>query len=141
MKRYHLIAATLACAGFATAAAADCAAEIDALAMGGGKDATLAPLGDTATPQTGGTMAKESGEAAKGAGKDGSLAPMGANPDLATSGQDAQAQSEGGETAAAQAAGASGSDTRQSALDEARAALAKGDEAGCMAAVEKAKGM
>lgn len=141
MRRFHLLAAALICGSFATAAAADCASEIDALAMGGGKDATLAPLSDTATPQTGGEMAKSPDATAANAGKDGSLTPMGASPDVATSAQDAQAQSEGGKTAAEQAAGAKGTETRTAALDEARAALAAGDEEGCLAAVEKAKGM
>lgn len=146
MKRHHnLMAAALVAAGlggFATAAMADCAAELDAMSKGGGKDATLAPMSGSsgATPQTGG-MAKDQGEVAKGGGKDGSLTPMGANPDIAMSSQDAQAQSEGGKTAAAQAQGASGSDSRQAALDEARAALASGDENACMAALERAKGM
>lgn len=145
MKRTrHLIAATIAASGlalFATTASADCAAELDALANmpKGGAAAPMA--GSGATPQTGGEMAKSPDEAAKGAGKDGTLTPMGANPDVATSSQDAQAQSEGGETAASQAAGATGADSKQSAIDEARAALAKGDEQGCMAAVEKAKSM
>lgn len=148
MKRHHtLIAATLVAAGiggFATAAMADCASELNALSKGGGKDATLAPLSDstTATPQTGGT-AKSPDEMAKGGGKDGSKTPMNADPNIAMSGQDAQAQSEGGQTAAAQAQGAAGSGTgsRQAALDEARAALASGDEDACMAAVQRAKGM
>ena len=141
MRRYHLIAAAVVCGCFATAAAADCADEIDTLAMGGGKDATLAPLSETATPQTGGEMAKSPEETATNAGKDGSLTPMGTSPDVATSAQDAQAQSEGGKTAAEQAAGAKGTESRAAALEEARAALAKGDEEACMAAVEKAKGM
>ena len=80
-------------------------------------------------------------ETATSAGKDGSLTPMGTSPDVATSAQDAQAQSEGGKTAAEQAAGAKGTESRAAALEEARAALAKGDEEACMAAVEKAKGM
>lgn len=146
MKRHHnLIAATLVAAGlggFATAAMADCASELDALTKGGGKDATLAPMSGSsgATPQTGGT-AKNPDEVAKGGGKDGSLTPMGANPDIAMSSQDAQAQSEGGKTAAAQAQGAAGGDSKQMALDEARAALASGDENACMAALAKAKDM
>jgi hypothetical protein len=171
MRRYHLIAATIVCGSFATAAAADCAAEIDALAMDAGKGGALAPMSATtgATPQTGGE-AGSADETKANAGKDGSLTPMAADPSVATSAQDAQAQSEGGETAAEQAhqqgeggeaesgAGAEGeaasgasagtqaqsataATPRDAALDEARAALAKGDEDACMAAVEKAKAM
>lgn len=142
MKR-HLIAATLLSAGLgltATAAAADCAAELDTLA-GVSKDGTAAPMAESATPQTGGAGA--AGATADDAGKAGNLMPMGENADVATSAEDAQAQSQGGETAAAQAMGGEGGGEggRQTALDEARAALAAGDEEACLAAVEKAKSM
>ena len=145
MKRhYHLIAATLASAGLglaASAAIADCASELATL-PGTSKAGTAAPLSSGATPQTGG-MERSPAEAAKGAGKDGTLMPMGADPTVATSAEDAQAQSEGGKTAAQQAAGEAGSGdvTRQGAIDEARAALASGDEKACMAALETAKGL
>ncbi len=61
---------------------------------------------------------------------------------MATSAQDAQAQSQGGETAAAQAAGASGGDgsDKQAAIDRAQKALDAGDEEACMQAVEEARG-
>lgn len=137
-----LLAAALGLGAFAPAAMADCAAELDALANmpKGGAAAPMASGG--ATPQAGDT--ERSPEAAKtGAGKDGSLTPMGESPEVATSSQDAQAQSEGGETAAEQAMGGTdeGGASRQAAIDEARAALANGDEAGCAAALERAKSM
>ena len=139
----HLFAAVLAIGGigFASMAAADCAAELDSLA-GVTKDGTTAPLAEGATPQTGGMATAPDAEAADG-GKGGNLMPMGENTDVATSAEDAQAQSQGGETAAAQAMGGAGGDDggRQAAIDEARAALAAGDEEACMAALEKAKGM
>jgi hypothetical protein len=147
MKRHQTLLAGLAIAVLgAGAAAADCAQELEALDAGGGeiaKDGTLAPLQD-------------GGEGGGAAG-------------VATSAQDAQAQQEGGETAAAeggagtaddaaavdQAAGgeaASGGEPvvgaetaaadagdRDAAIERARAALAAGDEEGCMAAVEEAR--
>ncbi len=125
----------------ATAAAADCAAELESL-PGVSKDGTAAPLAESgATPQTGGATAGT--DDAADAGKAGNLMPMGEDADVATSAEDAQAQSQGGETAAAQAMGAEGGDApgRHAAIDEARAALAAGDEAACLAAVEKAKAM
>lgn len=143
-RHRNLIAAALLAGGVGLggAAAADCAAELDALA-GVAKDGTAAPLGEAgATPQTG---AGEAGSAAgsEGVSKDGGTMPLEASPDVATSAEDAQAQSEGGETAAAQAAGAAGGgeETRQTAINQARAALAAGDEAACMEAVERAKAM
>jgi len=143
MKRHHLIAATLVSAGLgiATAASADCAAELDALGVS--KDGTTAPLAEAgATPQTGG-MAAAPDASAGGVAKDGTNMPLGENADVAMSAEDAQAQSQGGQTAAAQAAGAEGSGEggKQAAIREARAALASGDEAACMAAVQKAKAM
>jgi hypothetical protein len=138
----HLLAAVLAFSGlgFATMAAADCAAELDSLA-GVSKDGSTAPLAESATPQTGGMAAAPEAEAGD-AGKTGNLMPMGENADVATSAEDAQAQSQGGETAAAQAMGGAGGDEagKQAAINEARAALAAGDEEACMAALEKAKG-
>lgn len=142
-RTHHLLAALLVSTGMgagATAALADCASELDSLTQGAAKNGTMAPLADTATPQTG-SMAAAPKADTNGTSKDGTGMPMNSNPDVATSGQDAQAQSEGGKTAAAQAMGAGGGDTRQAALDEARAALAKGDESACMAAVARAKGM
>ena len=144
MKRKYLIAAALVSTGvaFAGPALADCAVELDVLA-GVSKDGTTAPLAEGATPQTGGMAEAPAEDSAPGAGKDGTMMPMGQSADVATSAEDATAQSQGGETAAAQAAGAEGGDEggQQAAINEARAALAAGDEEACMAAVEKAKAM
>jgi hypothetical protein len=146
MKRNHLIAGILltASVGFAGTAMADCAAELAQL-PGVSKDASAAPLGSAATPQTGGDAAASgTDDAATDAGKAGNLMPMGADPDVATSAEDAQAQSEGGKTAAEQAmgeTGATGDADRQGAIDEARTALASGDEEACMAALQKLKDM
>ena len=54
-----------------------------------------------------------------------------------------EAQQQGGATAAEQAMGEAGSAEggRDAAIAEAETALAAGDEAGCMTAVEAAKGM
>jgi hypothetical protein len=69
------------------------------------------------------------------------MAPLGADPDIAASGQDVAAQQAGGETAAAQATGAEGGgDARAQAISRAEAALAAGDEAGCLEAVKEARG-
>jgi hypothetical protein len=147
MKRHLLIsAAAVALLSIASAASADCAEELAQLQEGASKTGAMAPLEGSApaTPQTGGGAAA-GGEAAGGEGeiaKTGDTAPLEADPDLATSAQDAQAQSRGGETAAAQAEGAAGGgDGRAEALARAQAALDAGDEAGCMAAVEEAKSM
>ena len=145
MKRHNLIAAALLSAGlgFATTAAADCA---DGTRHAGGcveGRHRRRPSPKRATPQTGGMAAAPDDAMAKDAGKAGNLMPMGESADVATSAEDAAAQSAGGETAAAQAAGAEGGGDggKQAAINEARAALAAGDEAACMAAVEKAKAM
>lgn len=142
MKRRLLTAAAaglLLCAG---AASADCAAEIRHLTEGISKDGSLAPLQTPAdaTPQTGDTTASDAPAEAEGeVAKTGDAAPLATDPAQAMSGEDAQAQSAGGATAAEQAAGAPG-DAKADALARAEAALAAGDEAGCMAAVEEAKG-
>ena len=75
--------------------------------------------------------------------KDGSATPLATDPGIATSAQDVEAQQQGGATAAEQAMGEAGSAEggRDAAIAEAEAALAAGDEAGCMTAVEAAKGM
>ena len=72
MKRHHLIAATLVSAGlgFATAAAADCAAELDSLA-GVSKDGTTAPLAEAARRRRPAAWPRRRTTTAKGAGKDG----------------------------------------------------------------------
>lgn len=111
-------------------------------------DATTA---DTAATATTGTTAGTTTGTTTGAGdaadgneiaKDGSTAPLestsGASSDVAMSGQDAQAQQEGQATAAQQAQAESGTDARATALQEARAALAAGDEAACQEALKRA---
>jgi hypothetical protein len=147
MKRHLLIsAAAVAMLSIASAASADCAEELAQLQEGVSKTGAMAPLEGSApaTPQTGGGAAA-GGEAAPGENeiaKTGDTAPLQMDPDVATSVQDAQAQSQGGETAAAQAEGAEGDGkTQADALARAQAALDAGDEAGCMAAVEEAKSM
>ena len=145
MKRHHLIIASTAALLFGVAtASADCREEIAQLSGGISKDGSLAPLQtspENATPQTGGDASAPA--ASDGLAKDGSAEPMGADPNLATSPQDTQAQQQGGETAAAQAAGASGGgdiSSRDAALARAQAALDAGDEAACMTAVQEAEG-
>lgn len=139
---------TLASAG---AAYADCAAELarfesettSSTAEGIAKDGSLAPLQDASgagqTANTG-TVADSPSDENRIA-KDGSTAPLeeagDAVPDQATSAQDAQAQQEGEPTAAAQASGQTGGSDRAAALNEARRALEAGDEAACMAALER----
>ena len=137
----------IACAAMlaAGAAYADCQSELSALEGGVSKDGTMAPLGTPgdATPQVAPTHGGGTGDQATGDGlaKDGTTEPLGASPEVATSGQDAQAQQEGGKTAAQQAQGAAGTpDARMAALDRAKVALAQGDEDACMKAVEEAKG-
>ena len=147
MKRQLLISAAAVGLLFgATGAWADCAEELAQLNEGVSKTGAMAPLQEpgSATPQTGGA-ATGGDAAATGEGevaKTGETEPLGTDPSLATSGQDAQAQSEGGATAAEQAEGAAGGGGgRAEALARAQAALDAGDEAGCMAAVEEAKSM
>ena len=138
----------------ATTATADCAAELAAYqsgsaeAEGGGeiaKDGSLAPMqtetaGDAAA--TTGTAGEADDEAAQeeGVAKDGTEAPMQeetadtsgeSEAGAAISGQDAQAQQ--------QADAPAGGDARAEALARAEAALAAGDEEGCMAALEEAR--
>jgi hypothetical protein len=146
-------------------AAADCAAELAALedgafaAAGGGvaKDGTLAPLEQPGEAGTGGSDAgapqADAGAGGAPAGetdgriaKDGTTAPLegepgGAAPDIAMSPQDVEAQQEGGRTAMAEAEADDAGPTHDEALDAAREAMARGDEAGCMAAVRAAKGL
>lgn len=78
---------------------------------------------------------------ASGIAKDGTLAPLEKKPsensNQAMSEQDAQAQQKDAPTAAEKAE-ADGSDTRESLLQQAEAALADGDEATCQDAVAKA---
>jgi hypothetical protein len=145
MTYHRLILATAAALGLgATGAAADCAEELAQL-TGVAKEGAMAPLEGTAeeTPQVGGdaatgeTSAEQGRAAVAGEGATEALT----DPGLATSEQDVTAQQEGGATAAEQAAGASAGTDRDAAIARAQTALDAGDEAGCMAAVEEAKGM
>lgn len=153
MKSFLLAAASTVSLSMAGGAYADCAADLammDGQASkhdGISKDGSLAPLQSQAadTPD-GGTASPATTPSPSGAGeiaKDGSTAPMqpsgDAVPDQAMSGQDAQAQQDGAPTAAEQAASDEPTDAHSMAVEEARAALAKGDEAACKAALEKAK--
>jgi hypothetical protein len=148
--KHRLMIATAACLTFAaTAASADCAAEIAALGVA--KDGSTAQLAPAATLQPGGDAAATAPATAPGStegkvAKDGSTAPLGTDPALATSAEDAQAQSQGGATAAEQAQGAEGGGDgagtmRAEALARAQTALDAGDEAACLQAVEEAKGL
>jgi len=120
------------------------------------KDGSHAPL--QSTSNSSGQSAASSGSAqntntASGQGitKDGSTMPLAGKPgegttNVATSQQDAQAQQRGGQTAAtAGQAGMSGqtsgynSPEMMAALDQARTLAQRGDEAGCMQAVQEAR--
>jgi len=166
MNRYVIFLAGCALLALSAAAAsADCAEDL--AAMEGGtvgaaaregiaKDGSLAPLQSEAdaSTSTGATAPADGGfEAASsepagtnGIAKDGSLAPLASDEDdaaaganVAMSAQDAQAQQEGGETAAQIAGG--GDPARTDALARARAAIAAGDEAGCAAALKEAEAL
>jgi len=121
------------------------------------KDGTHAPLesAGTSVKQSGGPVGSgqsASASTSQGISKDGSTMPLankpgeGASP-VATSQQDAQAQQRGGQTAAttgqAQMSGqhSSGYHSPQmmAALDRARSLAQRGDEAGCMQALQDAK--
>lgn len=151
----------------AASAQADCRAELAALGyspdagttgQGISKDGSLAPLETGENEASSGDQSADSSMteaqqdadsntgSTEGIAKDGTTAPLEAPDDLATSGDDAQAQQEGEPTAAetANTDGAAGETTAKSeahmaAVEKARAALAAGDEAGCMAAVEEGK--
>jgi hypothetical protein len=144
MTYHRLILTTAAALALgAGVAAADCREELAQLTVA--KEGAMAPLeGATGeTPQVGGdqatgeTSAEQGRAAVAGEGATEALT----DPALATSGQDVAAQQEGGATAAEQAAGAPAGGDRDAAIARAQAALDAGDEAGCMAAVEEAKGM
>ena len=146
MKFRRVMLATAALVVSASAAVADCEAELAQLSGGVAKDGTMAPLSGeaTATPQTGGEGAAAEATAGEGVAKDGTETPLAADPGIATSAQDVEAQQQGGATAAEQAMGEAGGaelEGRDAAIARAHEALAAGDEAGCMSAVEEAKGM
>jgi hypothetical protein len=124
MKRTYLTGAALAVLMAGTAPAlADCAAELERMGGGEGiaKDGSTAPL-------------EGAGDATPGGGEAGAVA---------TSPADVEAQQEGEATAAGEAAGGDagagqagmGAGVDEAALTRARAALAAGDEAGCMEAL------
>lgn len=143
MTRFSLAltsAALLALTG--GAALADCHADLAQMRQGVSKDGTQAPLGETAVPQAGdGQQAHGMGgdmAPSGGAAKDGTQMPLGTGPDVATSSDDAQAQQQGGGTAAEVAGGAT-EGGKAAALDEAQAALDRGDEAACHEALDRAK--
>jgi hypothetical protein len=157
MKRTTLAIATCT-AGllFASSALADCADELAKLTSSQGstessgsaqqsqgisKDGSLAPLesasdtgAGTATPQAGGdTQSSASGGSGEGIIKNGTESPLNAeDPGIATSGQEAAAQQQ-------QAGGQGDSGGRAAAIEEARNALAAGDEEACMSAVDRAR--
>lgn len=150
MKHHAGVLAGVALLALSTGQAlGSCADEIAALsaqASGGGtgtaahggvsKDGSLAPLQDSGAAA--GTSA--GGSTGGRVAKDGSTMPLSGNgdgpsPTTAMSDQDAQAQQQGGQTAAATAQDSAGELT--AALDQARAAEKAGDETGCMKAIEK----
>ena len=87
-------------------------------------------------------MAQDDMAQSEGVAKDGSLAPLeespGDNDDLAMSGQDAEAQQDGQPTASEQAADAAPHGDRETLLEQARTALAAGDEDACREALDAA---
>lgn len=167
MTRFSLALASAAVIALTGGAAlADCRDDLAQMRQGVAKDGAQAPLAGTAVPQAGdGQQAQGMGGAmapSGGAAKDGTQMPLAANPDVATSADDAQAQQQGGGTAAEVAGGAtSGGATaggamgggamgggamgggamgggKAAALDEAQMALDRGDEAACLSALERA---
>ncbi|WP_347137985.1 hypothetical protein [Paracoccus sp. SSK6] len=124
-------ASTGAAADSGTAADTDSAAAGDSTAGASGATSGAAST-DTAAAGDGGGIAK-----------DGTHTPLegadGQQPGVAMSGADAQAQQEGKPTASEQAAGSAGGSDRDMHIEQARAALAAGDEAACMKHLEEAK--
>ncbi|CAM3127511.1 hypothetical protein PANO111632_04645 [Paracoccus nototheniae] len=143
-------------AGMATEASTTAAPEAGTT-EGIAKDGSLAPLetpdADPAATAAAageasaeGTAESTNGSAAAAAdgdiAKDGSLAPLeqtDAEPgtEVAMSGQDVQAQQEGEPTASERAEAATPEGDRDGLVEEARTALAAGDEEACLAAIEK----
>lgn len=87
-------------------------------------------------------MAQGEMDGTEGVAKDGSLAPLeeapGENDDVAMSEQDAEAQQDGQPTASGQAADAAPHGERETLLEQARTALAAGDEDACREALDAA---
>jgi hypothetical protein len=146
MRRLHILLPLAALMTMAGGAHADCREDLAQMQAGISKDGAQAPLaeGMGGTPQTSDSQpAAGMGEApasGEGIAKDGTQTPLATDPGVATSAQDAQAQQQGGGTAAEVAAGTAGApDSAASVMEEAQAALDRGDEAACMEALERAK--
>lgn len=116
--------------GFAGSAYANCADELARL-----EGVTSDPATDMATAD-GATAPAHDNKIAK----DGTTAPLESEPgtstDTAMSGQDVAAQQEGAPTAAEEAA--MPASDHDEAIEDARAAIAKGDEAACLEAIGRA---
>lgn len=146
MRRFQIVlpAAAALLAMSAGVGNADCREDLAQLQQGVAKDGTQAPLAES----TGGTQQSSDGQPAHevggamaptgGAAKDGTQMPLASDPGVATSADDAQAQQQGGGTAAEVAGGTADASTA-GALEEAKAALARGDEAACLNALERVK--
>ncbi|MFQ8433548.1 hypothetical protein [Amaricoccus sp. W119] len=135
MKRHCATLLGVAMSLSAGMAFADCAAEIARLDAGIAKDGSTAPLAEAA-PSSPEASPPAQATSPEGLQQDGTEAPLGASPDIATSGQDAASQSEGGDTAAAQATGEGvAPPDRAEARARAQAALDAGDEQACLDAI------
>ena len=139
MKRLHILLPVAALMAMAGGALADCREDLAQMRQGISKDGSQAPLaeGTSGTPQASDSQPAAEMDAASGEGlaKDGTHMPLATDPGVATSAEDAQAQQQGGGTAAEVASGAAS----PSALEEAQSALDRGDEAACRDALDRAK--
>lgn len=142
MKRLHILLPVAALMAMAGGALADCREDLAQMQQGISKDGSQAPLaeGTSGTPQASDNQPATEMDGASGEGlaKDGTHMPLATDPGVATSAEDAQAQQQGGGTAAEVASGAAGA-ASPSALEEAQAALDRGDEAACRDALDRAK--
>lgn len=140
MKRLHILLSVAALMTMAGGAYADCREDFAQMQPGVSKDGSRAPLAEG----TGGTLQTSDGQPAtemggasasgEGIAKDGTQTPLSMDPGVATSAQDAQAQQQGGGMAAEVAGGQAGeAASASSVLEEAQAALDRGDEAACRA--------
>lgn len=146
MKRLHILLPLAAFMTMAGGAYADCREDLAQMQPGVSKDGSRAPLaeGTGGTPQTSdnqpATGMGDASASGEGVAKDGTQMPLATDPGVATSADDAQAQQQGGGTAAEVAGGEAGEPTSAaSVLEEAQAALDRGDEAACLEALERAK--
>jgi hypothetical protein len=144
MKRLHILLPVAALMAMAGGAMADCREDLAQMRQGISKDGSQAPLaeGTSGTPQASDSQpaAEMDGGSGEGLAKDGTQMPLAADSGVATSAQDAQAQQQGGGTAAEVASGAAGeAPPAEGALEEAQAALDRGDEAACLEALDRAK--